>query len=59
MSIRKHAFHLDVLAGAEIFKLANLRASSTFVCQRFVDEWKAAGLKGLKFDSTSEERKLW
>lgn len=49
MWIRRHVFRPEVIRGVEIFKLANLRVSSTFVGSRFVEMWHAAGLKGLEF----------
>jgi len=53
MSIDKYVFHADIVAGVDMFKLANLRASPTVVNDRFVDLWNASGLKGLEF------KKLW
>lgn len=53
MIIDKYVFYPDVVKGVDIFKLANERASSTFVTDRFVDLWKSSGLIGLRFD------KLW
>jgi len=50
MMIHRHVFRPDVVAGNEIFKLPALRASETFVSHRFVDRWRAAGLKGLAFE---------
>jgi hypothetical protein len=48
--IRRYVFEEDVIAGSDIFKLANMRASPTFVGQRFVDVWRSAGLRGIEFE---------
>jgi hypothetical protein len=55
--ITKYVFFPDVVAHVEAFKLKNERASSTFLSERFVEMWKAAGLTGLRFDKvwSSEE----
>lgn len=53
MRIMKHAFRADVLAGAEVFKIPNLRVSPTFVGDRFVELWNSSGLVGLEF------KKVW
>lgn len=47
--IARYVFEEDVIAGSDIFKLANMRVSPTFVGQRFVDLWRSAGLRGIKF----------
>jgi hypothetical protein len=49
MHVRRHVFREALIRDVEIFKIPNLRVSSTFVGQRFVDLWKTAGLKGLQF----------
>jgi hypothetical protein len=49
MMIKKHVFREDAVVDLDIFKIPNLRASSTFVSQRFVDQWKACNLRGLDF----------
>ena len=50
MQIRRFAFHADAVRGVEIFKIPDLRVSDTFVSERFVDRWLAAGLAGLGFE---------
>ena len=50
MDIAGYVFKPDVIDGLDVFKLANLRASPTFVSPRFVDRWNKAGLRGLQFD---------
>lgn len=47
--ITKYVFFPDVVAGVDVFKLKNERASSTYLSDRFVEMWKAAGLTGLEF----------
>lgn len=47
--IDKYAFHAGVVKGVDMFKLANWRASPTFVSDRFVDLWHASRLRGLVF----------
>ncbi len=49
MLIQRHVFQADVVRTIDIFKIPNLRASPTFLSHRFVDRWKASGLKGLEF----------
>lgn len=51
--VSKHVFYPDVVKDVDVFKVKNWRASSTFVSEKFVKMWKAAGLTGLRFD------KLW
>lgn len=51
--IDKHVFRVDVVAGVDIFRLANWRTGPTFLSDRFVDLWNASGLRGLEF------KKLW
>ena len=48
--IERYVFHADVVWGAHIFKIPQLRASPIFVSQHVVDAWKTAGLTGLDFD---------
>ena len=55
-SVKRYVFRPQVITGQDIFKLANRRASPAFVTQRFVDQWRAAGLQGLEF---REARNLW
>jgi hypothetical protein len=49
MSIDKHVFRRDVIGDLQIFKLQGLRGSATYVRERFVEQWNAAGLRGLTF----------
>jgi len=49
MMIQRHVFRPDVVDEIDIFKLPNLRVSPTYLSQRFVERWKASGLKGLEF----------
>lgn len=49
MLIQKHVFRIEVVAGNDIFTIPIERVSPTFVSHRFVDRWKASGLKGLEF----------
>lgn len=49
MHVTKHVFRGDVVAETSAFKIPNLRASPTFVSERFVELWNSAGLKGLDF----------
>ncbi|MEP7042573.1 MAG: DUF1629 domain-containing protein [Dokdonella sp.] len=48
MTIDKHVFHADRIRNVDIFKLP-MRASSTYVSQRFIDIWTAHKLTGLNF----------
>lgn len=48
MHISEYVFLPERIRGVDIFKLP-MRASETYVQQRFVDIWNAAGLKGLEF----------
>jgi hypothetical protein len=56
-TIDKYVFRSNVVENVDVFKLKNERASSTYVSDRFVEMWKAAGLTGLRFDKvwSSEE----
>ena len=49
MMIKRHVFHRDKIANVDVFKLP-MRASDTYVSQRFVDLWMSHGLKGLAFE---------
>lgn len=49
MRIVDYVFRPEVVTDKHIFKIPNIRASSTFVSDHFVDLWISAGLKGLKF----------
>lgn len=49
MMIQRHVFRADVIGEIDVFKIPNLRVSPTFLSHRFVDRWKASGLKGLEF----------
>ena len=53
MMIDRYVFRADATTGADIFKIANLRASPTFFSARAVQAWSDAGLHGLVFT------KLW
>ena len=49
MMVQRYAFRAAVVAGIDVFKIPDLRVSPTFVSARFVDRWKAGGLRGLAF----------
>jgi hypothetical protein len=49
MLIQKHVFRTDVVAENDIFTIPGDRVSPTFLSHRFVDQWKANGLRGLEF----------
>jgi hypothetical protein len=51
MRITRYAFRPDVVSGVDIFKIPNLRISPTYVSDRFVERFKAAGLRGLVFNT--------
>lgn len=53
MGITRHVFQPDVMQGADIFKIPNLRSSSTYVSDRIVNLWNSSGLRGLEF------QKVW
>lgn len=53
MLIKKHVFHGDVVGENDIFTIPTKRVSPTFFSHRFVDRWKASGLKGVEF------KKIW
>lgn len=50
MWIKQHVFHHDAIAGFDAFKITDLLVSPTFVTERFVRAWEAAGLVGLDFN---------
>jgi len=48
-----------LIKNIHIFKIPNLLVSPTFVSDKFVEEWKAMGFKGIFFEkvwSSEEER---
>jgi hypothetical protein len=47
--IARYAFKPDVIAGIDVFKLSCLRVSPTYVSERFVEQVRAAKLRGLDF----------
>lgn len=47
--IDRPVFRAEVIGDIDIFKLSIHRLGSTYFSQRFVDLWKASGLKGLDF----------
>jgi hypothetical protein len=49
MLIQKHVFRADVIGENDIFTMPEERVRPTFFSHRFVDRWKASGLKGLEF----------
>lgn len=49
MTVQEYVFRPHVVAGVDLFKLPNLRASPTFVSEEYVDAWSSAGLVGLEF----------
>ena len=55
MYIRKVAFIQNVIEGLDVLRLP-IRASSTYVIERFVERYKAAGLVGLDFEVCGEDR---
>lgn len=48
-SINPFIFRPEAIANVDIFKIPDLRASPTFLSQRFVDCWQISGLEGLEF----------
>ncbi len=50
MWIRRHVFRPGFVTGIDAFKIPNLRSSATYVSERFVERWTAAGLVGLTFE---------
>ena len=53
MRIARYGFRKDVIEGLDAFKIAGLKNSATFVSERVVDTWNAAGLRGLAFQQVS------
>ncbi|HEV8580065.1 MAG TPA: DUF1629 domain-containing protein [Thermoanaerobaculia bacterium] len=53
MWIKRHVFRPEILRGENVFKLHGPRVSETFVSDRFVQQWKSSGLKGVEF------REVW
>ncbi len=49
MHIGRYVFRKEVIGDAAVFKIPDLRASPTYLSERFVDAWRAAGLTGLEF----------
>jgi hypothetical protein len=49
MLIQKHVFRGDVVGESDIFTIPEKRVRPIFLSHRFVDRWKASGLKGLEF----------
>ena len=53
MHVVRYAFRSRPLKNLDVFKIPDFRVSPTFVSERFVQQWKKAGLRGLKF------KKVW
>lgn len=49
MRISRYGFRADAIRGLLFFKIPNLRVSPTFVSERVVELWRAAGMRGLEF----------
>lgn len=49
LAVMRIAFKDEVVAGVDIFKLAELTPSPVFVSPRFVELWRSHGLVGLDF----------
>lgn len=49
MLIQRHVFRSEVVGENDIFTIPDERVSPTFLSHRFVDRWKASGLKGIEF----------
>ena len=49
MHIRKYDFREEVVAKADIFRIPNVRVSSLFFSEQFVEEYEAKKLTGLDF----------
>ncbi len=47
--IQRHVFRSDVVGESDIFTIPDERVSPTFFSHRFVDSWRASGLKGFEF----------
>ena len=50
MRVNRYEFVAASIQNIDIFKLANLRVSPTFVSERFVEMWTNANLTGLEFE---------
>ncbi len=50
MDVTRYVFRASDLRGVDCFKIPQFRVSPTFVSERFVDAWHAAGLRGLEFE---------
>lgn len=50
LSIDKVAFVEAAIQGLDAFRLASYKVSSTYVSERFIDRYQAAGLCGLDFN---------
>lgn len=46
--VRQYALHNEII-DVDIFKIPDVKVSPTFVSERFVEQWHAAGLVGLEF----------
>ena len=55
MRIARYGFLKDVINGLDAFKIAGLKNSATFVSERVVDAWNAAGLRGLAFQQVWQD----
>jgi hypothetical protein len=51
--VDKYAFRKEAIMGLRAFKITSLQPSPVFVNEDFVEQWHAAGLKGLEF------RQVW
>ena len=47
--VNTHVFFPDVVRDVDVFKLAEKRAGTIYLSERFVQRWKQAKLKGLDF----------
>jgi len=45
--VTRGVFAEEVIAGVNVFKLANLEVNPTFVNSPFVDPWRSHGFEGL------------
>ncbi len=52
--IEEYVFRPEVVGDVQIFKITSLYVSPTFVRERFVERWQAAGLRGLTFTQVWE-----
>jgi hypothetical protein len=53
MTVDRYVFRPEAVDGIDVFKVPELRASPAFVSERFVRQWRSAGLRGLGF------RRVW